>query len=101
MLGFVEIAKGTFSYLEESYDFVLESCSEEDWGGQLVYRNLEHGIGVKLVYEFTSAFVFVFVYRLIQEKMMENVLPITEKSTITCFDFNDMLDDVHKMKPVI
>jgi hypothetical protein len=99
MSGFVEVARDLFAFLERDFGFSLKSCSDESWGGQLTFVNLDNGVAVKPVYDFSNAFVFVFIYRLVEGKIIDNSLPITDKSQITCFDFNDLLDEHRKMKP--
>jgi hypothetical protein len=99
MSRFVEIAREVFAFLQTDHGFSLDDCSDENWGGQLTYRSLENGVSVRLVYDLPNAFVFVFIYRLVSGKSVDNALPITDDSEITCFDFNDLLDECRKMKP--
>jgi hypothetical protein len=97
--GFVSIATNLFRFLESDYGYVLESTREEFWGGEVTYVCQNNSVGVRLVYEFSHAFVFVFIYRLVGGVILENKFPITDESTITCIDFNDILDEPMKMKP--
>lgn len=99
MSGYVEVASEAFAFLETGYHFSIKDCSDENGGGHMTYVNVEVGVGVKALYEFSSAFVFVFIYRLVNGQLRDNVLPITDESEITCFDFNDALAADQKMKP--
>jgi hypothetical protein len=99
MSGFVDVSKDAFAFLQDDYGFSLESSGDERWGAQLIYRNPDRQVGIKLVYDFSNAFVFVFVYRLIEGELIDNELPITDESEITCLDLNDLLDERRKMKP--
>lgn len=97
MTDFSECVKTHFHFLETKYDCKLQSSNTEDWGGEVVYLN--QTTGIKLLYEFSSAFIFVFIYRLVNGKMVDNPRPVTEDSIIYCFDFNDALPESEKMKP--
>jgi hypothetical protein len=97
MTDFCESVKKHFQFLETEYDCKLESSHIEDWGGEVIYLN--QTTGIKLLYEFSSAFIFVFIYKLVNRKMVDNPRPVTESSKIYCFDFNDALPEGEKMKP--
>lgn len=99
MSRFPEIAREAFSFLENQLHFIIKSVADEDGGGHVTYVNLKSGVAVQLLYEFFSAFVFVFIYRLVDGQIRDNVLPISDESTITCIDFNDILPDAQKMRP--
>lgn len=99
MPGFVDIARDVFAFLEEDYGFSVVGFSEDRGGGWIAYVNNERGVAVKLLYEYLEAFAFVFVYRLVDGNMHENILPITDESIITVFDFNDALPSDEQMKP--
>ena len=99
MSGFVEVARDAFAFLERENGFSVKDCSDDDGGGHVTYVNVNNGIAVKSLYEFSNAFVFVFIYRLIDGQLRDNVLPITDDSEINCFDFNDALTEDQKMKP--
>ena len=98
MSGFVEVARDAFAFLEHEYSFTVRDFSN-DSGGHVTYVNVQNGIAVKPIYDFSSAFVFVFIYRLVDGQLRDNALPITDESEISCFDFNDVLDTDQKMKP--
>lgn len=97
MEEFCDCAKQHFRFLEDDYGCTLESSLTEKWGGELIYRN--ETTGIRLVYEVPSAFLFVFIYKLIGGEMVENPTPLLANSKITKFDFNDALPDSAKMKP--
>ena len=97
--SFVTVARELFAFLENEYDFVLVSQAEESWGGELRYVCAKRSVGVRLVYEYPSAFVFVFIYRLVQGEMIENESPVDETSQIHYIDFNDVLQQTEKMRP--
>ncbi|WP_010587222.1 hypothetical protein [Schlesneria paludicola] len=99
MPGFVEIAREAFAFLESQYHFSIKECVDDDDFGQVTYVNIRNGVAVKLLYEFSNAFVFVFIYRLIDGQICDNVLPISNESEINCIEFNDVLSGVQKMKP--
>jgi len=97
MIDFCESVEKHFQFLQTKYSFELEFSETEDWGGHVLYLNKTTGI--KLLYEFTSAFVFVFVYELVNGKLVDNPDTIYNTSKIHCFDFNDSLPESEKMKP--
>ena len=98
MSGFVEIAREAFAFLESEYRFHISDFAEDNYGGYVTYINVEKEIAVKPHYEFASAFVFVFIYRLVEGQLRDNALPVTHDSQINCFDFNDVLPEDRKMK---
>ena len=99
MSQFVEVARDAFEFLTRKYGFSFVECSGANGGGHVTYVNTQHGVAVKAMYEVSSAFVFVFIYRLIDGELRENSLPITDQSEINCIDFNDVLPEAQKMKP--
>lgn len=99
MAGFSEIAQGEFQFLEREFGYEVVEAKEKSDGGVVKYINRDNGVGVKLLYEFASAFVFVFIYRLVDGDFCDNPLPIGDDTDINCFDFNDCLEGDLKMKP--
>ena len=99
MAGFSEIAQEEFDFLEREFDYKVVEAKDKSGGCEVKYINRDAGVGVKLVYEFASAFVFVFIYRLVDGEFWDNPLPICNDTDINCFDFNDYLEDERKMKP--
>ncbi len=97
MPDFCSSVKNHFLFLETEYGCKLESSRNETWGGEVIYRN--QTTGVKLVYEFSGAFIYVFIYKLINGKLIDNPRTFALDTEITCFDFNDALPDSEKMKP--
>lgn len=97
MTDFCESVKEHFLFLESEYDCNLESMRAEDWGCEVIYRN--RTTGIKLLYEVYCAFVFVFIYKLVNGEMVDNPRPLGLDSPITCFDFNDALPIEKRMKP--
>lgn len=99
MADFTEIAQEEFDFLEREFGYEVVEAKEKSGGGEVRYINRDAGVGVKLVYEFASAFVFVFIYRLVDGEFYDNSLPIGNDTDIHCFDFNDYLEGERKMKP--
>jgi len=99
MDGFIEISRGLFNFLEVKYGYELIAIRDGDGCSYLMYSNKDVGIGFKLLYELSSSFVFVLVYRLIEGEFRDNCLPISDDTEITCIDFNDTLMPEHKMRP--
>jgi hypothetical protein len=99
MAGFTEIAQKEFEFLEQEFNYEVVEVREKSDGGFVTYVNREAGVGVKLLYEFSSAFVFVFICRLVDGELCENPLPIGDDTEIICFDFNDYLEAESKMRP--
>lgn len=99
MSGFTQIARDLFSFIETEYGYDLLECEDNNVCSYLIYTNTEVGVGLKLLYEFSSAFVFVLIYRLVDGELRENIFPIDEKTEINCFDFNDTLEHNKKMRP--
>jgi hypothetical protein len=99
MAGFSKIAQEEFDFLELESDYEVVDAKEKSDGGYVTYVNHDAGVGVKLLYEFSSAFIFVFIYRLVEGELRENPVPIGNETEINCFDCNDYLDANFKMKP--
>jgi hypothetical protein len=99
MTDFTRIAKDEFEFLRSEYDYKLVAEEDNSNGGYVTFVNQDIGVGLKLQYEFPSAFVFVFICRLVDGEFQENRLPISEDSEINCFDFNDYLEPMQKMQP--
>lgn len=99
MTGFSEIAGEEFKFLEQDFGYEVVEAKDKSDGGVVKFINRDAGIGVKLLYEFASAFVFVFIYRLVDGDFRDNPLPIGNDTDINCFDFNDCLEGESKMKP--
>lgn len=99
MASFGEIAKEEFHYLESHFGYELVDAHEKSDGGEVKYINRRVGVGIRILYEFSSAFVFVFIYRLVNGEFHGNPLPIGKDTEINCFDFNDYLVGERKMKP--
>lgn len=99
MASFSEIAQKEFDFLEREFGYEAVKAKENRDGSLVKYINRDVGVGVKLLYEFASAFVFVFIYRLVDGEIRDNPIPIRKDSDINCFDFNDYLDSEKKMKP--
>lgn len=99
MADFSEIAQEEFDFLEREFDYEVVEAKETSSGGEVRYINRDAGVGVKLLYEFASAFVFVFIYRLVDGEFCDNPLPVDNDTEINCFDFNDYLEGERKMKP--
>lgn len=99
MSAFVEIAREAFRFLEDEYGFIVTESSDGNADGHVTYVNTAIGVGIRPTYEFSSAFVFVFVYRLVNGECHNNALPITGDTEITCIDFNDALSEDNKMRP--
>ncbi len=97
MTTFCESVKKHFQFLEVEYACKLESSVIENWGGTVIYRN--NTTGIKLLYEANSAFIYVFIYKLVKGEMIDNPVILEPDSEITCFDFNDALPENEKMKP--
>jgi len=99
MAGFVEVAREVFRFLESEYGYTVLKTEDNSSGGYVTYINRDAGVGLKVLYELSSAFIFVFVYRLVVGGLRDNALPITGDSQINCFDFNDYLPPDSKMRP--
>ncbi|MCA9094342.1 MAG: hypothetical protein KDA68_12705 [Planctomycetaceae bacterium] len=99
MSPFADIACEVFKFLETEYGFSVEKCTESNGSSHVLYKNTDNGVAVKITYEFSSAFVFIFVYRLVHGELRENSQPISDDSEIFCIDFNDVIPANHKMKP--
>ena len=99
MPGFSDIAQDEFAFLEREFQYRVVAAKDDRDGGEVTYVNRKAGVGVKVLYEFRSAFVFVFIYRLVHGECRDNPRRIDSSTEITCFDFNDYLDDDMTMKP--
>ncbi|WP_010582395.1 hypothetical protein [Schlesneria paludicola] len=99
MPKFTELACEVFDFLEDEYGFVIKETKNTRNGGHVMYVNTNKGVALEISYEFLDAFVFMFVYKLVNGEIRENSYPITEDSQITRFDFNYVLSKETEMRP--
>ncbi len=96
MSNFCQVAKKSFSFLESEFGYRIASETREPWGSEIVYLGAKTGI--RLLYEDMVPFVFVFVCKLVDGRIVDNPQLITPESEPLCFDLNDFLDEKTKMK---
>lgn len=99
MPEFTEMACEVFAFLEDEYGFSIKDVENTRGGGNVMYVNTSKGVALKVSYEFLDAFVFLFVYKLINGEIRENSYPITDNSQISRFDFNYVLSKETEMRP--
>ena len=91
--NFDKIAKNRFKFLELEYKFLLTEKTKKDWGGyELIYQN--SCTGVKIVYEFKEAYIFITLFKLVDGELIENPLTFDENSIL----FGYGLDDVIRLR---
>lgn len=86
--NFDVIAKKQFKFLESDFGFKLIVCNKQNWGYEMTY--LSDKVGVKINYEFSEAYIFIMLYKLMDGKLIENPR-IIENSTIL---YGYSLDDI-------
>jgi hypothetical protein len=86
---FDKIAKEKFNFLENEFSFKLFKCKKEDWGYELIYLNKT--TGVKIDYEYGHAYLFITLYKLVNEKFQENPLIIKSDSKILGYSLDDII----------
>lgn len=99
MQSYTQILKEEFAFLEAAFGYKLTDVSDSSARGAVFYMNCDVGVAVKVEYDASCAFIFVFICRLIDGVIRENRFPIGRDSEINCFDFNDYLEDNVKMRP--
>ncbi|MCB0531337.1 MAG: hypothetical protein KDD14_04000 [Saprospiraceae bacterium] len=86
---FIIIAKEQFSFLESEYNFRLSKCDKENWGYELIY--LSDSTGVKIIYEYREAYIFIMLYKLIDGDIIENPRNIQDKTTLYGYELDDLI----------
>jgi len=83
------IAMKQFKFLEFDYGFQLVKSVKEDWGYELIYLN--NTTGVKIIYEFREAYIFIILYKLVDGKLIENPKSIDENTVLYGFGLDDII----------
>ncbi len=87
---FDQIAKELFNFLIADYSFKLAECREEEWGYNLIYMN--NTTGVKIVYEFREAYIFIMLYKLVDGKLIENPRSIKDDTVLYGYGLDDIVN---------
>ncbi|WP_061218404.1 hypothetical protein [Leptospira weilii] len=84
------LVKKYFKFLELDYNFRFIKSKRERWGYEILYLN--QTTGVKIVYEYREAYIFIFLYRLIDGELIENPGNINENTLIYGFSLGDIIN---------
>lgn len=87
------IAKEQFSFLQSEFRFHLLKCKKERWGYELFYAN--DTTGVKITYEYQTAYIFIMIYRLIGGEFCENPANIEENTVLYGYGLDDIIGVQH------
>ncbi|HQV66507.1 MAG: hypothetical protein WAT26_16300 [Saprospiraceae bacterium] len=87
--NFLQILKDEFAFLESDFCFILSKEKIEKWGFELLYKN--PSTGVKIIYETHHAYITIFLYRLINDEIIENPRIIDKNVELNCFALDDVL----------
>lgn len=87
---FDTISKEQFQFLELEYGFKIKKCKKEDWGYELIYLNIT--TGVKIVYEFREAYIFISLYKLVNGNFIENPKSIESDMEIHGYGLDDIIN---------
>ena len=97
--SFSNITLDVFRFLESDFEYQVDEVVEKKSESYVSYVNSSLGVGVKLLFDFSYSVVFVFIHRLVDGVLCDNPPNITDDSVLSCFDFNDYLDEDLKLKP--
>lgn len=86
---FDNIVKEEFDFLVAEFRFRLKKCEEITGGFDILF--LSDKCGVRIVYEFREAYIFIMLHKLQNGKFIDNPRPITAESVITGFSLDDIL----------
>ena len=84
------IAKEQFNFLESEYNFRLSKCDKKDWGYEIVYLN--NTTGVKIIHEYRESYIFILLYRLVNEKLIEASGNIKEDTILHSYGLDDIVN---------
>jgi hypothetical protein len=87
---FDQIAKAQFGFLIKDYDFKLIELREEEWGYDLTYLN--NTTGVKIIYEYREAYIFIMLYKLLDGKLIENPRNVKDDTILYGYSLDDIVD---------
>ncbi len=99
MSEFSEIVQEEFSFAVHDYVYELDHVDSTPWCDEVVFINHAFGIGLRIAYERQQSHVFITFHKLLNGKIRNNKLPVSEKSTIYSYDFDDLLPVSIRMKP--
>jgi len=88
--NFDQIAKEQFGFLITDCEFKLVGCREEEWGYNLIYLNST--TGVKIIYEFREAYIFIMLYKLVDGKLIENPRNISDDTVLYGYGLDDIVN---------
>ncbi|AJR14779.1 hypothetical protein LEP1GSC020_3815 [Leptospira interrogans serovar Grippotyphosa str. 2006006986] len=88
--SFDVLAKKYFKFLELDYNFRFIKSLKESWGYEILYLN--QTTGVKIVYEYREAYIFIFLYRLIDGKLVEDPGEIVQNTLLNSFGLDDIIN---------
>lgn len=83
------IVKEQFKFLETEYSFRLSKYHKESWGHQSIYLNETKGI--KIIYEYREAYIFIILYQLKDGKLVENPQSIEDSTILYSYGLDDLI----------
>lgn len=87
---FLELCKTKFQYLIEEYGFALKSASKKPGTiYKVVYQN--KFVSIHINWEFRDNLIYMHIYKLFNGKLIRNPIIISRDSTLTGFDFENLL----------
>lgn len=87
--NFYTIAKEKFKFLESEYGFKLSKHKRHDWGYELIYLN--NTTGVKVIYEYGEAYIFIMLYKLNNGKLPEMPIQIDNSTILYGYGLDDLI----------
>lgn len=87
------IAEEKFSFLTSDFKFKLIKSHGYNWGYELLYLN--EVTGVKIIYEYREAYIFITLCELLDGKIIENPFKIEEDSILYCHSLDDVINIRH------
>ncbi|EJO68549.1 hypothetical protein [Leptospira kirschneri] len=88
--SFDVLAKKYFKFLELDYDFRFIKSKRESWGYEILYLN--QTTGVKIVYEYREAYIFIFLYKLVNGELIEDPGEIVQSTLLRSFSLGDIIN---------
>ncbi|WP_004470873.1 hypothetical protein [Leptospira santarosai] len=88
--SFDVLIKKYFKFLELDYKFHFVKSKKESWGYEILYLNKT--TGVKIIYEYREAYIFIFLYKLVNGELIEDPGEIIQSTLLRNFGLDDIIN---------
>lgn len=90
MKNFDEIVKERFAFLEDDFGCEMICSKLKSWGYDIQYKNKTTGISI--VYEFRENYIFIYLHKLIDEKIEKIPRLINDYTKLSGFSLDDIVN---------